>query len=505
MEHILIALVPAFSPLNMLLVVAGTAAGIVIGAIPGLTATMAIALLVPFTFGYPILPATALLLGIYCGGMYGGAISAVLLRVPGAPSNAATVLDGYPMTLKGESGRAVAMSTIASFVGGVISTSILVVCLSSLTPFVLLFGVEEYFVMTVFGLIIVISLSGQSLTLGFISAVLGMLVAMVGLDRLMPYPRFTFGITELLAGFPQVPALIGLFCLSRGFAMLEGDQKKPATLVKLSSQSISLSELWGLRVTLLRSSIIGTIVGIVPAAGPNIASFLGYSEARRASPTPEKFGTGILEGVAAPEAANNAVPAGALLPLLSFGIPGDTVTAILLGALMLHGYAPGPMMIRENTDLLYPMFAFLMVSNIVLLVIGLLAVRPIAMLLRYTSNRRLVGIVLVFSIVGGFAYSGQISEALITVIFGIIGYVLEKIGISIVPMAITLILGPLMEVYLRQSLIANSGSLIPLFTRPIALTLWVMAILMAWATLRVNRRIREAEAASTERLARSST
>lgn len=505
MEQLLNTLAPAFSPFHMLLVITGTAAGIVIGAIPGLTATMAIALLVPFTFGYPILPATALLLGIYCGGMYGGAISAVLLRVPGAPSNAATVLDGYPMALRGESGRAIAMSTIASFVGGVVSTLVLIACLSSLTPFVLMFGVEEYFVMTVFGLIIVISLSGKSLTRGFVSALLGILVGMVGLDRIMPYPRFTFGITELLTGFPQVPALIGLFCLSQGFAMLEGDQRKAATHVKVSSQSIGLGELWGIRRTLLRSSIIGTIVGIVPAAGPNIAAFLGYSEARRASPTPEKFGTGIIEGVAAPEAANNAVPAGALLPLLSFGIPGDTVTAILLGALMLHGYAPGPMMIRENTDLLYPMFAFLLVANFALLVIGLLAVRPIATLLRYTSNRRLVGIVLVFSIVGGFAYSGQINEALITVIFGIIGYLMEKIGISIVPMAITLILGPMMEVYLRQSLIANSGSLLPLFTRPVALGLWVLAILMAWATLRVNRRITAAEAVAAQQLAQPNT
>ncbi|MEZ5843895.1 MAG: tripartite tricarboxylate transporter permease [Hyphomicrobiaceae bacterium] len=500
MDQLLHALAPALSPLNLLLVVGGTTAGIVIGAIPGLTATMAIALLVPFTFGYSILPATALLLGIYCGGMYGGAISAVLLRVPGAPSNAPTTFDGYPMTLRGESGRAIAVSTISSFIGGLVSTIILIVSLSSLTPVVLMFGVEEYFVMTVFGVVIVIALSGGSMNRGFISALLGILVGMVGLDRIMPYPRFTFGITELLVGFPQVPALIGLFCLSQGFRMLEERPQQATGSITVSAQSISFQELWGIRRTLLRSSIIGTIVGIIPAAGPNIASFLGYSEARRASATPEKFGTGIIEGVAAPEAANNAVPAGALLPLLSFGIPGDTVTAILLGALMLHGYAPGPMMIRENTDLLYPMFVFLIVANFTLLAVGLLAIRPIASMLRYTSNRRLVGVVLLFSIVGGFAYSGQISEALITVAFGILGYLLEKIGISIVPMAITIILGPMMEVYLRQSLIANEGSIMPLFTRPIALALWILAILMAWATLRVNRRIAIAEAAATQRL-----
>ncbi len=499
MEAIYDGVVPAFSLLNLLMVICGTGAGIVIGAIPGLTATMAIALLVPFTFGQAILPATAFLLGIYSGGMYGGSISAILLRVPGAPCNAATALDGYPMARKGQAGKAIAMSTIASGLGGIFSVFVLMVSLSTLSKFVLMFGTEEYFVLTVFGITIVISLSGRSLVRGFLSAALGLAIGLVGLDKIMPYPRFTYGITTLLTGFPVVPSLIGLFCLSQGFRMVEealASGGRPIAIGNVSGQRLTGAELWSVRWTLLRSSVIGTIVGIIPAAGPNIAAFLGYAEARRASPHPQKFGTGLLEGVAAPEAANNAVPAGALLPLLSFGIPGDTVTAILMGAFLLHGYTPGPMMIRENTALLYPMFAFLLIANLAIVVIGLSMIRPISRLLSLSSNRVLAGVVCVFSVAGGFAYSGQISEALITVVFGACGYAMEKIGIPIVPMSIALILGPMLEVYFRQSLIANEGSLVPFFTHPLALALWVLAIFTGWASYRVNRRLAAAEAAA---------
>jgi putative tricarboxylic transport membrane protein len=271
--------------------------------------------------------------------------------------------------------------------------------------------------------------------------------------------------------------------------MLEEGATTSRPRIAYEKQAISFKDLWAVRRTLLRSSIIGTLVGIVPAAGPNIAAFLGYSEARRASSHPQEFGTGILEGVAAPEAANNAVPAGALVPLLSFGIPGDTVTAILLGGLLLHGYTPGPMMIRENVELIYPMFLFLVLANLCMLAIGLWGVRPVARLVDLAGNRLLIGAVCMFGVIGGFAYSGQLTEALITVLFGILGYYLEKVGISIVPMSITVILGPMMEVYLRQSLIASGGDIWTLFFRPIAATLWLLAAVMAWSSIRVNRRI----------------
>lgn len=248
-----------------------------------------------------------------------------------------------------------------------------------------------------------------------------------------------------------------------------------------------------MRKTLLRSSIIGTVIGLVPAAGPTISAFLGYTETRRASKTPEKFGTGVLEGVAGAEAANNAVPASALVPLLSFGIPGDTNTAILLGGLMLHGYAPGPMLLRESIDLLYPMYAFLIMCNITMLFIGLFGVRHLSKLIGIIGNRVLIAIIFMFGIAGGFVYSGQLTEAWVTVIFGIIGYFFEKIGISIVPMAIMVILGPMMEVYLRQSLIWSGGDVTTLFFRPITAVLWGLAILMTWSSIKINRRIMKSQ------------
>lgn len=495
MSGILEAFATALTPMNLLMVALGTASGVTLGAIPGLTATMAIAILIPFTYGFQILPATALMLGIYCGGMYGGSIAAILIRVPGAPCNAATALDGYPMARQGLAGRAIAMSTIASAVGGLFSTAVLLICVAGLARFVLMFSTEEYFVLTVFGVVMVISLSGRSMTRGFISALLGLVVGQVGLDPILPHPRFTFGVTNLLTGFPVVPVLIGLFCLSQGFHMLEEGATASRPRMVYAKQRLAFRDLWAVRRTLLRSSLIGTLVGIVPAAGPNIAAFLGYSEARRASRQPEAFGTGLLEGIAAPEAANNAVPAGALVPLLSFGIPGDTVTAILLGGLLLHGYTPGPMMIRENVELIYPMFLFLILANLCMLVIGLFGVRPVARLVGLAGNRLLIGAVCMFGVVGGFAYSGQLTEALITVLFGIVGYFLEKIGIPIVPMSITVILGPMMEVYLRQSLIASNGDVWTLVFRPIAAGLWVLAALMIWSSVRVNRRIAQSAAA----------
>lgn len=481
----------AFEPINVLMVVLGTASGILLGATPGLTATMAIALLVPFSYGYPMLPATALLLGIYVGGMYGGSITAILMRIPGAPCNAATMLEGYPLTKKGMAGKAIAMSTIASTIGGLFSCVILITSISVLAEFALAFSVQEYFVLTLFGLIIIIALSGSSWVKGFISAIIGLLIGTIGLDLILPHARFTFGVEILLIGVPVVPAMIGLFAVSQAFRMLEEGGVPSHVDIEVKQQSIQFDELWGMRKTLLRSSVIGTVIGLIPAAGPTISAFLGYTETRRASKTPEKFGTGVLEGIAGSEAANNAVPPAALVPLLSFGIPGDTVTAILLGALMLHGYSPGPMLLRDNLDLLYPMFAFLIMSNISMLFMGLFGARHLAKLISMTGNRVLVAVIFMFGIAGGFVYSGQIAEAWITVIFGIIGYFFEKFGISIVPMAIMIILGPMMEVYLRQSLIWSGGDVTTLFFRPITIVLWVLIIFLTWSSIKINRRIVE--------------
>lgn len=497
-------------PVNVLLVLGGCLFGIVVGAIPGLSATMAIALLVPFTYNYDILPATALLLGIYCGGMYGGVISALLLRVPGVPANAATMLDGVPMVERGEADRALSIATLSSGIGGIISVVVLACAITSIAPLILQFSTEEYFVLTVFGIVVIATLSRDSLARGLISAVLGLALATVGLDPVVPVPRFTFGVPNMLTGFPVVPALIGLFCVAQGFSMFEkafsggpaagvdraaslatNDRPGAAPMARRHSR---IGDIIALRWTILRSALIGTFLGIVPAAGPNVASFFSYSEARRWSRNPERFGKGAPEGVAATEAANNAVPAGALLPALSFGIPGDTVTAILLGAFMLQGYAPGPLFVRDNPEEIWTMMGFLMIANIGIIVLGLVLMHRLARLIYVVPPRLICAVICVFGIAGGFAYSGQVYEALIAVSFGLLGYAMEKTGYPVVPLSIALLLGPQMETYFRQSLIANSGSYAQFFTRPICNLLWLIVVASLWSGLRGMREAKSAYA-----------
>lgn len=489
----LLSAIPAviFDPMIMVMVSIGTLFGIIIGAIPGLTATMAIALLVPLSYGQPMLHATGLLLGIYVGGMYGGSISAILINVPGAPCSAATMLDGYPLAKKGMAGKAIATSTIASTFGGLFSVIILIFCSTALAKFALRFAPPEYFVVAFFGLTMVIAISDESAAKGFVSAGIGLLISTVGLDPMVPLPRFTFGSVVMLAGLPIVPVLIGVFAFSQVFQMLEElASKKDFAIIKIERRFfLSFSEFKSILKTLFRSSIIGTIVGIIPAAGPNIAAFVGYSQAKKASKTPEKFGTGELNGVAGAEAANNAVPAGALVPLLTFGIPGDTVTAILLGAFILHGYQPGPLLFKESPHIVYPLFIILILANIWMLFFGLVGIHIFPKIISSVSQKVLIAIVGVCGITGGFVYSGMVSEAVITVVFGIFGYLFTKCGFSVLPLSITVILGPLIEVYFRQSLITSQGDLTIFFTRPICIVLWVITIFTFYGSIKLNKRI----------------
>ena len=477
------------------LTLVGTAVGILVGAIPGLTATMALALLIPFTYGQEIADATALLIGIYVGGMFGGAISAILFGIPGAPANAPTTLDGHPLARQGFARKALQMATLASAVGGLLSAFVLMFGATALSRVALAFSLPDYLALAAFGLTVVAGVSGHSLIRGLLSALLGLIVSTVGLDLLIPYPRYTFGVVNLLTGFPVVPVLIGLFAYSQMFRLIleggrEGAREK---WVGDLGPHLTFKDVRECARTILRSSILGTVVGIIPAAGPNIAAFLGYNEARRASRNPERFGKGTLEGVAASEAANNAVPGGALVPLLTFGIPGDTVTALLLGAFTLHGYAPGPLLTREAPELVIPLYAMFVLANVALFLMGYLGVRPAAYLVERLDRQVLVSMVALFGVFGGFASTGQLYDALVTVAFGIIGYLLERAGVSIVPMSLTVILGPMIERYLRQSLIAAHGNVSALFFRPIAGSIWVATILVTWSVVRINRRIATAE------------
>ena len=366
LDLLLNGFITVLQPQVFAILVAGTVGGIIIGALPGLTATMGVALLTPLTFSLP--PATGLIMlcGIYCGAIYGGSISAILIRTPGTPAAAATVLDGNALAQKGLAGKALGMSAIASFCGGIVSASALTFIAPELARVALSFSSPEYFAMAMFGLSIVSAISGDRVVKGLISACIGLFTGMIGMDMLNGFPRFTFGQTDMLNGISFIPVLIGLFAVAEAFRTTESMIQNKKVEFSLSNVLPSIQEVKQCFVTMIKGSIIGTMIGIIPATGGDIAAFISYGEAKRSSKNGDKFGTGVLEGVAAPESANNGATGGAMIPLLTLGIPGDAVTAIFLGALMLQGLRPGPLLFKDNADLVYAIFAGMFLANSIL-------------------------------------------------------------------------------------------------------------------------------------------
>ncbi len=476
MEQILMQI---FDPQTLLLVFFGVFCGIIFSAIPGLTATMGIALLIPYTFALPAVQGISMLLGIYVGGMYGGSITAILIRTPGTPSAAATLLDGYPMAEKGDAGKALKWSTIGSFVGGIFSCLVLILVAPQLAEFALKFGPPEFFALAVFGLSIIGTVSGKNVVKGFIVGAIGLFIATVGMDPIGGVQRFTFGSLNLTSGISFIPALIGLFAVSQVIKEIEGkislDTKNK---IKYRSQKLSIKEIFSKWADFLRSSVIGTLIGIIPGTGTSIATFLSYNEARRFSKPEkrEKFGTGIPEGVIASETANNAVTGGALVPLLTLGIPGDVVTAVVLGGLLIQGITPGPLLFQNNSELVYSLFGTLIIGNVFMLLIGLFAVPFIGKIVDIPKNI-LLPIVVTLCFIGSYALSNNIFDIWIALIFGIIGYLLEKFNYPLPPLILGIILGPIVESNLRRSLIESGGDLAIFMTRPISAIFIVIAIL----------------------------
>lgn len=487
MDFIVQGLGQVLSPMNLLLITGGVFLGIVVGAIPGLTATLAISLLVPFTFSMEPIPALVLLLAIYCGGIYGGSITAILIRTPGTPGAAATVLDGYPMGQQGRAGEAIGIATIGSGFGGLVSAIIMIFMSQQISAFALSFSGPEYFALAVFGLSVIFSLS-QDVLKGLATGVLGLLFATVGMDLITPYPRFTMGVPQLLTGLPLLPVVIGLFAIAEVFRMAEtairGEEGIMQKVGRIIPSKETFKRIWG---TMIRSSLIGTFIGALPGAGANVAAFVSYNTAKKISKTPERFGQGAEEGVAAPETANNAVTGGALIPMLTLGIPGDAVTAVLLSALTIQGFQPGPLLFRDHMYIVYPIFATMIIANIIMTIQGLSMAKFVAKIAT-VSKAYLLPAVAIFAIVGSFAASGNVFEIWVAFIFGILGYVLEKLGFDVSPIVLSVILGPMLEKSLRQSLIMSKGDVSIFFTRPISAVLLLMAIVpLAWGLFKQFR------------------
>ncbi len=460
---------------NVLFVNFGMAIGIVFGALPGLTATMGVALFLPITFGMDPITGMLFLLGIYCGGIYGGSITAILIKTPGTPASAATVLDGYPMAQNGHAGKALDIALVASTIGGLFSAFILLFMAPQVARAALRFGPPEFFTLALFGLSIIVTVSGRHVFRGLLSGCAGMFIASIGLDPIEGLPRFTFGINGLLSGISLIPALIGLFAIAEILNKTHigdvGQKEKP----EIRKEHMTLSELKDCIVDILKSSFMGTIIGAIPGTGATSASFLSYMEARRSSKTPEKFGTGYINGIAAAEAGNNGVTGATLIPLLTLGIPGDSVTAVMLGALMMQGLTPGPALFQRQGVLVYTIMVGLIFVNMFMFLQGKLFLKAFVNVTRIPTYL-LSAIIIVLCVVGSFSVNNSVFEVWIMLIFGFVGYLMLRVNIPVVPMLLAIILGPIAEESMRQSLILSQGSYAIFVTRPISLLFVILTV-----------------------------
>ncbi len=475
-----------FDPMTLLLMILGVCGGLIVGAIPGLNATMAMALLTPITFILPGNQAFALLCSVYVGGISGGLYSAILLRIPGTSSSIASTFDGFPLARKGLAGKAIGTGLIASFIGGSFSFICLTIAAPLLARFALKFGPHEYFAVSLLGLSTIASVAGKSMIKGLIACLIGLLAATVGLDRVVGVPRFTFGWVELTSGFDVLVILIGFFAIPQILRDIRYSQSISGE-VRVERIIPPLKEVLPSWFNFLRSAIIGTWIGLLPGAGGSIASLLAYDQARRASKEPEKFGTGVLDGVIASETANNAVIGGSIIPLLTLGIPGDTPAAVMLAALMIHGLQPGPMLFKTNPDSIYSILLSLYVSNIFMIVIALIGARYIVRVLKVKKNL-LLPLIVVMCFVGAYAINQRMFDVWVMIIAGLLGYVMESHGFPVGPAVLGVVLGPIIEVNLRRAIVVSDTGFIEFFTRPISGIVLLLVILnFLWPFIQ-NRR-----------------
>ncbi|HAU9265807.1 TPA: tripartite tricarboxylate transporter permease [Escherichia coli] len=462
------------NPQALLFATFGVMLGIVIGALPGLTATMGVAILLPFTYGMEPVSGLLMICGAFFGGVYGGSITAILLKIPGTPAAAATAIDGYELTKQGKAGLALSAATFSSFSGGTLSIIVLMFLSPVLASWALKFSASESFALATFGLSIIASISGESLIKGLIAGVGGLLIATIGLDPMGGFPRFTGGFVELM-NVPFIPVMIGLFAASEAFRSMEQNQQiRRGAKVAIGSLLLPWQTLRRIALTILRSSGLGVFIGMIPGAGADIAAFVAYNETRRFSKTPENFGKGEIKAVASCEAGANGCTGGALLPMLTLGIPGDAVTAIMLGALTLQGMQPGPLMFTDHGDMVYTLFVGMIFCYFMLLVLGLLSLKVIGNVVKIPGNI-LTPMILALCVVGTYALNNSLFDVGIMLIAGVVGYFMQKGGYPASPVVLALIMGPMAESNFRRALSLSGGSLDFLYTRPITLALLTLA------------------------------
>jgi putative tricarboxylic transport membrane protein len=495
MEMFMNAASAATDPMFIGAVGLGSLVGLIFGSIPGLTFTVALALALPITFGMDTLPAIGLLLGTYIGGMTGGSVSAILLGIPGTPSAAATVFDGYPMAKKGEASVALGTAVIVSVFGGIFSLVVMIVSVNLVSRLAIGFGPAEIFALVLFGMSTICGLCGESMIKGLISGVIGLMIMTVGLDQIEGVPRMTFGSVELMQGVNLLVAMIGLFAVP--FIIEAATQRidaKSTRVAKIRARLPSMRLLFGRLGLMIRCSILGTGIGAIPGTGGAIASFLAYDHARRFSKDPDSFGKGNIDGVIAPETANNAVTGGTLIPLLSLGIPGDPATAIVLAGLLIHGVTPGPALFMEHAQEVYGMYIAVVIAYVWVLALQLVGIRFFVHVLKIPRDMLAVA-VLVMCVIGAYSVRNSAFDIYAMGAVGFFAYVLICLRVPVTPIILGMVLGPTLESEFRTAMMLSSGKADIFLTSPIALIFFGLAIVVVGlqiaSELRLKRQQKE--------------
>jgi putative tricarboxylic transport membrane protein len=474
-SHILYGFEVALIPTNILACFAGAVMGTLVGVLPGLGPVATMSMLLPITLKMSPVTAVIMLAGIYYGAQYGGSITSILVNVPGEATTVVTCLDGYKMAQKGRAGPALGISAIGSFIGGTISLIGVMLLAAPIASFALKFGPPEYFALCFLALTVVTSLAAKSTLKGFVMAMLGMLVGTVGMDLETGLPRFTFGIQTLADGVGLIPVIMGLFGIGE---ILRNVDK----LVNLKVGDTRIGKIWPTvqdwiesRWAILRGTVIGFILGLIPGSGAIISPFVSYGVEKKISKHPEQFGTGIIEGVAGPETANNASAQSAFIPLLSLGIPSNVVTAVLLGALMIYGVEPGPLLVSNRPDMFWGVITSMYLGNIMLVILNMPLIGLWVQILRI-PYRLLMPLILLFCLIGVYSVNNNVVEIWIMALFGLVGYLMDKYGYEPAPFVMGLVLSPIVENSFRQSLVLSDGSFLIFFTRPLSVVLMFIAI-----------------------------
>jgi putative tricarboxylic transport membrane protein len=478
----------AIQPVNLFYCFLGCLIGTLVGVLPGLGPTAAMSLLLPATFHIPPVTAIIMLAGIYYGAMYGGSTTSILVNIPGEAASVMTCLDGYQMARQGRAGAALGMSAFGSFIAGTLGIVGMTIMAPPLASFALKFGPPEYFSLMSMGMVVLSFLTGASMVRSLMMACFGLIVGTVGMDAVSGSTRFTFGVTDLMDGVGLVPLVMGLFGISEILLNLEQKIDRDIFKTKVKGLLPTVEDWIQSKWAILRGTVIGFILGILPGGGAVLASFVAYAVEKRVSKYPEKFGTGVIEGVAAPESANNAAAQSAFIPLLTLGLPANVVMALLLGALILHGVTPGPLLLTKHPDIFWGVIASMYIGNVMLLVLNLPLIGLWVQLLKIPYPFMMPAIIL-FCVLGAYSVANSITDVLLMLLFGLVGYLMKKLKFDAPPLVLAFVLGPLIEYYFKSSLMFSRGSFTVFFTRPISLVcLSISAAILLWSIVSGLRR-----------------